>query len=512
MMKKSLSGSAILLLLLIASASGTAVTIHAGDDFYFKVDRLDSTRNTFSRYFNYGSFGLGLDNIGGSGVSFHTDLLGTNAFFDNITKSSSRKIIELSTGYLDWRSGQGVLGLRLGRQPYTDLVFDSYDLDGLLVSVRPSSKGTMHLACGMTVPSAWGLPELDPVSIPSAGVQDGIDDILAKGYKYKHSFFSNPARAGLLLLDGSLSVIPFTTLTAALGFTPAPGYMQPFFALDSVPFVTEYGVVRPDSLVPEVVEHPADDRHDFRAALGIDVSPVSFVRISGSGRFSSIEKRIDRYDGRLTVYPSKMVELSAYVSGEKGRIDSTNFFTIMLYDQISEFGLAFNAFPSNGVCIQGDYHSSFINNAGGDHFFSFDISSRYLSGGAGFSSGYHGMTIRPHAGVSLPFLKIFSLEGAGEFYRVWPLVRKDLITKSDTLGGPIPAGYAGLVKYGTTTRKIGFAPNNAVFLSGGIKMSIPVGLTIFPRIEYLINRYYAQDVRFLLTTNLLIRSYRGSGE
>ena len=88
------------------------------------------------------------------------------------------------------------------------------------------------------------------------------------------------------------------------------------------------------------------------------------------------------------------------------------------------------------------------------------------------------MTFRPYGGIKLPFLKVFTLEGSGEYCYI------DETDKDNIY--------------------------HLLQFSGGLKIGIsPIGLTIFPRVEYITNRYFTKDLRLLVTTNLLINRFWG---
>jgi hypothetical protein len=378
---------------------------------------------------------------------------------------------------------------------------DFFDVDGLRVSINPNTKASINIAAGMRVPTSYGRAVMSNSKLQGGLV--GASDTSTPGITYEHDFFGTPSNAGFALIDGTVSAIPFTTIIAAVALVPAP-FMRPTFAFDSIPAVDTINsqlVSRPDSLVwGGAVEQPVDEKSDIRAALGVDISPIPMLRFTGSGRFSVVQKSIDRFDSRLTVLPIQVIEVSAYVLGEKGRVDSTNFFSRLFYEQFYEFGISLNAFPPDvKVCIQGDYHAMSVKDEGVDHFLSFVVAHPNVSGGGGLSLGCHGQTVRAHGGFSLPFLKVFSFEGAGEFYRAWPVVYKEEMLSPSVIT--------------MIEKKEDQGPYNAAYLSGGLKLSIaPVGLTVYPRMEYVINRYYSHDFRFLCTMNLILRGFWGGKE
>ncbi|MBN1760356.1 MAG: hypothetical protein JW863_18655 [Chitinispirillaceae bacterium] len=507
-MKKSICVVAILISGFYLSASGSLLTIHAGNDFYLSEDRIDTTNKDNDLFFD---FGFGLDDIGGSGLSFHTDLKASNAFIDGETSASARRAIDISTGYLDWRSGNRVFGARFGRQLYSSLSFDSYDFDGLSIGIEPTKKSTINLAAGLRVPSPWGTPyrktvtATDPVSLLPY-----VDTVTG----YKHNLLSNPGKSMVAMLDGSLSMIPFSTLTYGLSLVPAP-YMRSHYGLDT----TFSRDINTGSLVVDTVDRTyseGDTKGDFRIALGTDIAPVSFLRFTGSGRYSVYHKGLDRFDARLRFLPGKVGDISVYFLGDKGRIDSTNYFSLMCFKQLHEFGLTANFFSESGIAVQLDYHATSFIDEGTDHFLSFDASQRFLFGGAVLGLGYHGESIRAYGGFSLPFLKVFSLEGNAEFYRVFPNVYRDAPFDPELINllweqlGSLELVNAALATL--PDEKINASPQNAVLFAGGLKILFRrAGLKFYPRVEYVTNRYYTKDMRFRFTTDILIRKYWSTG-
>ena len=496
------------------SASASLLTIHAGNNFYISEDRIDTTGRNNNLYFD---LGFGIDDIGGSGLSFQTDLKASNAFLDGVSGASARKTYELTTGYLEWQSGNNAFGVRLGRQRYSNLSFDSYEIDGLSFAVQPTGESSINLALGMLVPSSWGNPfdatEFSLVVDPSTGTPLYIDS--SRVTRYTHTYISKPAEAGVAMIDGVLSMIPHTNLFYSLALVPGT-VLHPTVSLDSIPHIDGTGVLHTDSLA--LVEHSGKTGGDFRVALGADITPVSFLRLTGSGRFSAYHKGIDRFDTRLRFLPGKVGDISVYWLGEKGVIDSVNYFSAMFFKQLHEFGLTANFFSDAGIAVQLDYHATSFVDEGADHFMSVDVSHRYFCLGGVLGFGYHGASVRPYGGFSLPFLRFFSLEGNAEFFRTFPVqvrpaaydpARVDSIWSlavSDTLRSLL------LAQLEAETRSIKMTPRNAVLFAGGLKMAFtPIGLTIYPRVEYIMNRYYKQDVRFLLTTNLLIKKYWSTG-
>ncbi len=494
------------------SASGSLLTIRAGNDYYQYKNRIDTTSKDNHLYFN---FGFGLEDIGGSGLSFETDCKASNAFLDGVSSASRRRTYDITTGYFAWKSEKDVFGARLGRQQYSNLSFDSYDFDGLSIALQPTAKASVNLAAGLLTPSPWGKQEVEiqPIFDPLTSQTIYISDTT-----YKHYLLANPSHSMVAMLDGAVSAIPFTTLTYGLSLVPAPA-VRSTFGFDTLPrFNPDSGKVVVDSLVKVVRD--GDNTGDFRMALGADFSPVSFVRFTGSGRFSLYHKGFDRFDARLRFLPGSVGDISVYVLGEKGRIDSTNYFSIMFFKQLTEFGLTSNFYFESGAVIQLDYHATSFVDEGADHFLSFDASHRYVYGGAVLGFGYHGQIIRTYGGCALPLGKVFSLRGGAEFYRQFPALYEpapfdpefiDLLwTDPNMTPEQVEAILAGL-----EPAKDMKSPHNAILFTGGIKMSFSrIGLSLYPRMEYITNRYYKKDVRFLLTTNLLIRKFwtTGGGE
>ncbi|MBN1576841.1 MAG: hypothetical protein JW913_09830 [Chitinispirillaceae bacterium] len=465
---------------LFLSVSGTALTIYAGNDFYRYKDGIDSTKNGKDILLD---FGFGLENIGGSGLSLITDMKGANVFHDGLSSLELRSPYELTTAYFDWRSQAGKLRFRLGRQQYTNLSVETFDLDGFRAEIHPTEKVGINATIGMYVPTpyvertAYFEKEYLPPIKDTVADTFIIKDTLKQKFRDKTPFLSTPAKSGILLLDGSVAAIPFTTITWATALVPKT-FEKTTFLYDTTK-VRRTDNVTYDSLADSIGVTSLNEKGDFRMALGANISPLSLLRLTGSGRFSIIQKGFDRFDGRITVIPMEILELSAYIIGEKGRIDSTNYFSMMFHRQLTEFGLTLNAFfQDENIFLQADYHMITIADEGIDHFISFDVSNPYLNGGVVLGAGFHGTTLRPYGGAKLPFLKIFSLEGSGEYCFVDE-------TDADNI-------------------------HHMVVLSGGLKTSIhPIGLTIFPRIEYITNRYFTKDVRFLLTTTLLINHFWG---
>ncbi|MBN1307018.1 MAG: hypothetical protein JXA18_03815 [Chitinispirillaceae bacterium] len=463
------------------SVSGTALSIYAGNDFYMYQDGIDSTKGGKDILLD---FGFGLENIGGSGLSFITDMKGANVFHDGLSGSELRSPFQLTTAYFDWRSGAGKLRFRLGRQQYTNLSVETFDLDGLRAEICPIKKMAINATIGMYVPTpyveetAYFEKELLPPVRDTVADTLIIRDTLKEKFKYEAPFLSTPAKSGMLLLDGWVTAIPFTTLTWATTLVPK-AFEKTTFLYDTLQ-VRHTDNVTYDTIADSVVVTSVKETGDFRMALGANVSPISLVRLTGSGRFSIVQKGFDRFDGRLTVVPIELLEVSAYIIGEKGRVDSTNYFSILFHRQLIEYGLTLNAFfKDENIFLEGDYHMVTIADEGIDHFISLDVSNRYLNGGVVLGAGFHGMTVRPYGGAKLPFLKFFSLVGSGEYCFTDE-------TDADNI-------------------------HHMAVLSGGLKTAIhPIGLTIFPRIEYITNRYFAKDVRFLLTTTLLINHFWGA--
>jgi hypothetical protein len=501
-MKKNFPAVCLLISANFVLLYGSALTFYAGNDYYFTKDLIDTTAKEHTLYFD---LGLGLDDIGGSGVSFHSDLLATNAFNDGVTSASARKQVEMTTGYLDWRSEQGGTKLRLGRQRYNNLVYDRYDLDGARLTIRPNSEMSFGAVYGLAVPSPYAKIVMNNVLDISGNPTDSFTT------EYKHYLLSDPKKASVMLFDGSVSMIPFTTLNASFGIVPAP-YMHPqLTGYDTLNVFDPVSGLPGKDTVP-VFEEPGKD--DVRAALGVNVSPEAFVRFSGSARYSNVHKGLDRLDGRLTIIPAAISEISAYYFMSKGQIDSTNYLAYMFLDQLQEIGASADFFPDKVSCIHLDYHVITSVNEGADHFFTFNASNRALFGGVTLSTGYNGTVIHPYSSARFPFWKVFTLDAAVDFYRIFrteyksvpydtsyvlvPAVTLDPLT-GDTLSITTPEW--------PKCKKIR-SPYNVLHFSGGIRLDFSsIGLSIHPRAEYIINRYYKQDVRFLLTTKLLIFNY-----
>lgn len=502
-MKKSLFVCLFLISGLFVEVFSSAVTFYAGNDFYLREDRIDTLNSSSDLFFN---FGLAAEDLGGSGLSFQTDLLASNAFYDKETGGSTRQKLELSTAYLNWRNASGGLNFRLGRQIYTNLGYDAIDFDGLRVKVRPNKKTSLNVASGLLVPSPYAKITSNQIRV----YQEDGTSTLQPVYDYHHYLLSDPGKAAFATFDGSFSAIPFTTLNAAVSYVP-PSYMHPVMVIDSVPGIDAFG--NPTMLYSK---REKKNKGDLNMALGLDLSPVPFIRLTGSGRLSFVQKGVDRFDGRLTVLPTKMLEVSAYALTEKGRIDSTNYFSVMFQEQLYEYGLILNLFPETDISVQVDAHFVSVEDEGADVFFTFDASNSNLNLGIALGTGYHGSIIRPYGGFRLPFLKVFTLEGTGEFFRAFPDVYVPVpwVPTPDSMGmlpeipqDSLPSDDGAE----PVLIKKGLSPYNAVLLSGGLKIAIPpAGLTFFPRIEYIMNRYYINDIRFLLTTNLLLRKYRGN--
>lgn len=484
-MKKTFLAACLLISLNFVAIQGSALTFYAGNDYYFTKDLIDTTAKEHTLYFD---LGLGLDDIGGSGVSFHSDFLATNAFYDGITGASTRKQVEITTGYLDWRSVKGGTKVRLGRQRYNNLVYDRYDLDGARLTVRPNSEMCFGAVYGLAVPSPYAKILMNNVLDISGNPTDSFTT------EYKQYYLSDPNKASVMLLDGALSMIPFTTLNLSFGIVPAP-YMHLRKTGDYVFDVSDPASGLPGKDTMPVFEEPGKD--DVRAALGVNISPEAFVRFSGSGRYSKVHNGLDRLDGRLTIIPAAIAEISAYYFMSKGQIDSTNYLAYLFLDQLQEIGVSADFFPDKASCIHLDYHFITSANEGANHFFTFNASNRALFGGITLSTGYNGLVIHPFGSVRFPFWKVFTLEAAADYYRVF---RTEYYSAPyDTLSILIPPPPK-IKKFRS--------PYNIVNVSAGIRLDISsIGLSIHPRAEYLVNRYYKQDVRFLLTTKLLINNY-----
>jgi hypothetical protein len=407
----------LIILSAVISIFGSGLTFYAADNFYQSQDRIDSTKSKSAHYVDVG---LGLDGIGGTGLSFHSDAMYSNGLTaiepDGITRASTRSPLQFTTAHLDWINAAGTVDCKLGRQMYTNLAIETLDLDGLRVAITPNLKTMVNLGGGLVVPS----PE----------------DTLKK-------IISN---ANILLADFRNTSIPLTTLNGAFA-----------------------------------IEKSLHGESDLRVALGTCVEPMKSLRFDGTGRFSTGAKGIDHLDGRLTYMPSGGLNMSAFFISEKGRIDSLNYFTVLMHEQLTELGCRLDYFPEGGGCVQAGYHVTSVKNEGSDHFFLINAASQVLEGGIVFGIGSHGMTVRPHGGCSFALGKYVFLKGSGEYL---------LVDEKDSEG-----------------------THQMVALSGGLKCAFyPIGLTIYPRVEYITNRYYSQDVRLLVTTSLLIHNFWGNDE
>ncbi len=460
---------------------GTALTVYAGNDYYRYEDPIDSSKTGTDLLFD---FGFGLENIGGSGLSLITDWMASNVFFDRLSRTDLRLPYQLNTGYIDWRSAEGKILFRVGRQQYTNLSIETFDIDGLRAGVRPTEKVTVNAAVGMYVPTPFSVfrhatksRRYQSDTIIDGIIQPVLKDTLIDTVIRKFDIISDPAKNTAFSIDGSFSIIPFTTITAAASLVPK-AFDKTVYGFDTIK-VRHTDFATYDSLADSVIITSRNEKEDFRLALGADISPVWALRFKGSMRFSLIQKGIDRFDGRLILFRGKPVELSTYITGEKGRIDSTNYFSVMFHRQITEFGISLNAFPGGESFLSVDYHITGIVNEGLDHFLSFDAANRYFNAGIVLGAGFHGLILKPSAGFRLPFLKIFTLQGAGEYSYI------DETDKDNIY--------------------------HLLTFSGGLKIAVrKIGLTIFPRAEYITNRYYTRDIRLLLTTNLLINKFWGA--
>ena len=251
-------------------------------------------------------------------------------------------------------------------------------------------------------------------------------------------------------------------------------------------------------------------------ALGADIAPVDFLRFTGSGRFSVYHRGFDRFDTRLRFLPGKVGDVSVYLLGEKGRIDTTNYFSIMFFKQLYEYGLTANFFSESGIAVQLDYHSTIFTDEVSDHFLTFDASNRNLYGGAVLGLGYHGQAIRTYGGISVPFFKVFTFRGGAEFYRQFPVVYRaapyDTVLVNTLWEAGMTQEQVHAILAAQDPVEDRKTPANAVLFTSGLRMTFAsIGLSLYPRVEYITNRYYKQDVRFLLTTNVLIRKYWSTG-
>lgn len=405
-------------LILLASSIGISsfagsFSVFVKDDFYQNKDGFDTSKSASSHYVD---FGMGLKDIGGSGVSFHSDGLYSNglttADVDGITRVTTRQPLQFTTGYLDWINGTGSTGVRIGRQTYTNLAIESFDLDGLKTSFAPAKATRCNAAIGMIVPTPT-----------------------------KNFPLSNFASGNIFTADIANSSLPFTTLTGA--------------------FATEKSL---------------QGLGDTRTALGITLEPSSLIQFDGSARFSTAVKGFDHIDGRLSLYPSTAIKTSLFLLSERGRIDSLNYFTNLMFDKITEAGLLFDYYTDANGIIQAGYHFTSIINQGTDHFLFVNAANETIDLGMTFAFGYHGLMVRPKGGLNLALGKYIAFKGYGEYGFF------DETDKDDK--------------------------HQVIVLSAGLKAAFfPIGLTIYPRIEYVTNRYYTKDVRLLLTTSFLIHNY-----
>lgn len=500
-MKKTFLAVSLLISAIFFISQGSALTFYAGNDYYYTKDLIDTTAKEHNLFFN---FGLGLDDIVGSGVSFHSDFLATNTSYDALTGASMRKSYEIATGYLDWRNESGVAKVRLGRQRYNNLVYDRYDLDGCKLTFRPNRKTNINAAFGMTVPTPYARKTLVQATDYAGNLIDSFST------EYKNYLLSDLNKSKVVLIDGSFSVIPFTTFNASLGFVPAP-YMRSRIAYNSIPQVdpvtgtTNYTVQR-------TVIEPGKD--DVRGALGVAIVPESFIRFNGSARYSNVQNGFDRIDGRITVIPTEQVELSGYYLSARSQFDSTNYLSYMFLDQLQELGASANFFPDKKTCIHLDYHFNSAANEGADHFFTFDANTDKWLLGIGLSAGYNGNVIHPFGSIRIPLWNVVTLEASADFYRLWRYRYSDVPWDSTTntepviTTDPITGEVLSIMPYEPAQVKKSQSPYNVLQLSGGAKVAVSsIGLSIHPQVEYIFNRYYKQDVRFLLTTKLLIYNY-----
>ena len=196
-MKHYLTVFAVLISGFYLSASGSLLTIRAGNDYYQYKNRIDTTAGDNRLYFD---FGFGLEDIGGSGLSFQTDGKASNAFIDGVGGASARRTYDITSGYFDWKNANNAFGVRLGRQQYSNLSFDSYDFDGLSIAVQPTAKASVNLAAGLLTPSPWGKQVV--------GIQEGIDPLTSQPFyrpdtSYKHYLIGNPANSLVAMLEMS---------------------------------------------------------------------------------------------------------------------------------------------------------------------------------------------------------------------------------------------------------------------------------------------------------------------
>ena len=500
-MKKTFLAVLLLISGSFVITQGSAFTFYAGNDYYLTKDLIDTTAKEHNLFVN---FGLGLDDIVGSGVSFHSDFLATNTTYDALTGATMRKTFEVATCYLDWRSEAGGANVRLGRQRFNNLVYDRYDLDAARLTFRPHTKAKINALFGLTVPTPYAGRTLVQATDYAGSLLDSFS------VEYKHFLLSDFDKSKVALVDGSFAPLPFTIMNASFGIVPAP-YMRSRVGYDTISQVDPLSGAVTDSVVKSEKEPGKDD---IRGALGVAITPPGFIRFNGSARFSKVHNGFDRIDGRITVIPSDMTELTGYYLSSRSQFDSTNYLSYMFLDQLQELGASANFFPDKNTCIHVDYHFNSAANEGADHFFTFNATNNRLFGGITLSTGYNGTVIHPFASVRLPFWKVVTLEGAADFYRVFRTRHFETPWDSTTITEPVittdPAtgDTLSITPYEPGVIKKAQSPYNIVYLTGGLKIEIPrIGLSIHPQAQYIVNRYYKQDVRFLLTTKLLIYNY-----
>lgn len=397
------------------------ISIRAADHFYQLKDGIDTTR---SQSEHFADIGVALTDIGGSGLSLNSDLLYSNALSeiapDGITRASGRQPLQLTSGYLAWQSAEGKTEIKLGRQQFTSLAVEAFDFDGANVSLTAGKATGLNFGGGLTVPP------------PQYIYQNTNKPLL-----------SNPATSSIFMADFYNKSLPFTSINGA--------------------FASEKSLQGLLSVLTT------------RCALATEIAPNDFIRFDGSGRFSTAVNGLDHIDARLTLVPSPGLEVSTWFLSEKDRIDSLNYFSIMMHEQLNEIGARLDYYPEGGGCVQGEYHVSTTKNEGTDHFFIVNAANKFLDGGVTFGNGYHGMTLRPHGGFKFLLGDYLQLKGSAEYC---------LIDETDN-----DSTY------------------HLVTLSGGVKTIFPFGLTIYPRVEYITNRYYSQDVRFLMTSSVLLHKF-----
>lgn len=408
----------ILVFGLVSASFAGGLTIFAADHYYQKQDRFDSTR---SKSEHYADLGITLTDLAGSGLSFNSDVLYTNALAllaaDGITREAARQPLQITSGYLEWKNMNSSVECKLGRQLFTNCAVDAIDFDGLGIAFRPDKNNMVNVGGGLVVPTPFYTDTLP-----------------------KKSLISDPKNSTLYFADYSNMSLPHTIINGTFAYEKSI-----------------HGVSA------------------MRVAMGTRFSPVEYLRFDGFGRYSSAVNGLDHLDARVTYMPNRATDISAWFINERDRIDSLNYFSILMHENFTEVGTRIDYYLENDGCLQGGYHGVLVKNKGLDHFLMVNAASRYLDGGLTFGIGYHGMTIRPKGGFSLPVLSFFKLKGS--------------------------AVYQLIEESGEEKRR------STVALTGGIKGIFPFGFTMYPRVEFVTNRYYKEDIRFLFTTSLLLHSF-----